>query len=44
MDEASGEPVQAIGVVADFVDEQPQYEPKKLFPAARKSKFHFTAP
>ena len=44
LDEASGEPVQAIGVVADFVDEQPQYEPKKLFPAARKSKFHFTAP
>ena len=44
LDEASGEPVHAIGVVADFVDEQPQYEPKKLFPAARKSKFHFTAP
>ena len=44
LDGPSGEPVQAIGVVADFDDGQPQYEPKNLFPAARKSKFHFTAP
>jgi hypothetical protein len=44
-DEASGEPVKAIGVVADFDGVPPKYlEFKNPFPAARKSKFHFTAP